>query len=147
MVRPNYPKGTTPQKRWSFPPDIFWITPDGVVINVIGHLTAIQGRPETFGLHASPVTKRQIDEAFLDLWASGWVRGRFSSGTFSFQMERPRSTPLGNAFNVVLEFQDHAEEVEVSFSDPEYAPMAKSMTAKDFLLQKFPGSWRINPRR
>lgn len=147
MARPNYPKGTTPKKSWDFPPDIFWITPDGIVIDVIGHLTAIQGHPETFGLHDSPKTKRQVDEVFRDLFAAGWVRGRCSNGTFSFQMERPRGVPLGNSFNMVLEFKGQATGVEVAFSDPEYAQMGKWMTAQDFLGQKFPVAWRINPMR
>jgi hypothetical protein len=147
MAKPNYPKGVTPKKSWDFPPDIFWITPDGGVIDVIGHLTALQGHPETFGLHASPRTKREVDDAFRYLWERGWVRGRFSGGTFSFQMERPRGIPLGNSFNLVLKFEDQATGVEVAFSDPEYAQMGKWMTAEDFLAQKFPVSWRINPMR
>jgi hypothetical protein len=147
MAKPNYPKGTTPRKSWDFPPDIFWITPDGVAIDIIGHVTAMQARPETFGLHKSPTTKKEIDDAFRGLWAAGWVRGRFSDGTFYFQMERPRGKPLGNCFEMVLQFKSDAESVEISFADPEFEPMGKSMTAEEFLDQKFPTSWRINPGR
>jgi len=147
MAKPNLPKGTRLSKKWDFPPDIFWISPEGVTIDVIGHVTAMQGSPDTFGLPASPVSKKEIDEAFRNLWAGGWVRGRFSSGTFSLQMDRPRGTPLGNAFDMILHFQDHAEEVDISFSDPEFESMGKSMAAKDFLEQRFPTAWRINPGR
>lgn len=147
MAKQNHPKGTTPRKSWEFPPDIFWITPDGVVIDIIGHVTAMQAHPETFGLDKAPTSRWEINEAFRVLWADGWVRGRFSGGTFHFQMERPRGKPLGNCFEMVLQWQEDARDVEIAFSEPEFEPMGKSMTADDFLAQKFPMAWRINPGR
>ena len=147
MAKSNFPKGTTPRKSWDFPPDIFWITPDGVAIDIIGHVTAMQAHPETFGLDRGPVSKKEIDEAFHGLWAAGWVRGRFSDGTFYFQMERPRGVPMGNAHELVLRFARYAKEVDVDFFDPRYARMAKRMSAADFMEQRFPIAWGLNPRR
>lgn len=126
-----------------FPPDIFWISPEGKVRDVIGHVTSIQGHPEKYGFHDAPQTPAEIDEAMNHLFEQGWVRGRFSSGVFSFQMERPRGTSMGNAYDLVCSFQKEATEVEVDFWAPDYKVMGKSMTAKEFLSQKFPSKWGL----
>jgi hypothetical protein len=126
-----------------FPPDIFWISPEGKVRDVIGHVTSIQGHPEVYGFHTAPETPEDIDEALNHLFAEGWVRGRFSSGVFSFQMERPRGTPMGNAYDLVCVFQKEVREVEVDFWNPSYKAMAKSMSAKEFLEQRFPVRWGL----
>lgn len=126
-----------------FPPDIFWIRPDGFVYNVIGHLTGIKGKPEKYGLHSAPEGKAEEERALDGLFREGWVRGRFSDGTFSFQMERPRGTPMGNAHKLVLEFADQAKEVAVDFWDPSYAKLAKTIPAHEFVNQKFPSRWGL----
>lgn len=131
------------QRSFKFPPDIFWIAPNGDARDIIGHVTSIQAHPEAYGFHDAPQTKEEIDEALTYLFQEGWVRGRFSSGRFSFQMERPRGTPMGNAHDLVLRFQDQAVEVEVDFWDPKFKLMAKSMTAEEFLSQKFPSRWGL----
>lgn len=130
-----------------YPPDIFWITPDGKVMDVIGHLTSMQSDPDTFGLAASPETKEEIEEAFEHLWTQGWVRGRFSDGTFSFQMERPRGLPMGNAYDLVVLHKPHAKKVEVEFADPAAWKMRKNFEADEFLAQKFPGSWGLGSKK
>jgi hypothetical protein len=127
---------------FTFPPDIFWISPDGKFKSVVGHMTAIQAHPERYGLHVSP-ERGDMDEVFGHLFGQGWVRGRYSDGIFSFQMERPRGTPMGNAFDMVFLFEDHAQEVEVDFWEPAYKHMAKSMSAKEFMAQKFPARWGL----
>lgn len=128
---------------FEFPPDIFWIAPSGDARDIIGHVTSIQGHPEAYGFHAPPQTKEEIDEALTYLFQEGWVRGRFSSGKFSFQMERPRGTPMGNAYDLVRRFQDQATEVEVDFWDPNFKVMGISMAAKEFMAQKFPSRWGL----
>lgn len=130
---------------FEFPPDIFWIPPNGEFIDIIGHVTSIQGHPEKYGFHAPPETKEEIDEALAYLFQEGWVRGRFSSGEFHFQMERPRGLPMGNAYDLVCRFQDQTLEVDVDFWDPAYKMLTKKMTAKEFLAQKFPARWGLGP--
>lgn len=146
-MKRNPSVGTEPRPEdWNWPPDIFWISPDGTVIEVIGHLTAIQAKPRTFGLERSPVSKKEIDAVFLDLWSRGWVRGRFSDGKFSFQMERPRGDSVAAAFDLVMKFKNHTKWVDVDFSDPQYGRMSTEMKAQRFLGRKFPTSWGLNPR-
>ena len=148
MKKPRKPPGTVPRPgQFDWPPDIFWISPDGAVIEVIGHLTAMQARPDTFGLIGPPQTREEIDAAFQELFGRGWVRGRWSDGAFSLQMERPRGVPMGNAHELVLRFAAHAQEVDVDFADPRFARMSKRMSATDFIEQRFPLAWRLNPRR
>lgn len=127
----------------SFPPDIFWISPEGKVRDIIGHVTAIQGHPEKYGFHAAPETPDEINGVLNILFIEGWVRGRFSSGVFSFQMERPRGTPMGNAYDLVVRFQEWVESVEIDFWDQDFKSMAKSMPGKEFLSQKFPVRWGL----
>lgn len=147
MPKTRLPFGANPRPdEWTWPPDIFWITPEGVVVEVIGHMTAMQAHPETFGLDRAPTSKRDVDLAFLDLWSRGWVRGRFSDGKFSFQMERPRGLSLSACYDLVLKFEKQADWVDIDFSDHACARMSTGMHAKDFLQQKFPTSWRLNPR-
>ncbi len=139
------------KRKWSrkrksaliFPPDIFWISPDGKYRDVIGHLTSLRAHPEAYGLSAVPQETGEIQDALDYLFEEGWVRGRYSSGTFSFQMERPRGTPMGNAFDFVFLFESHAKEVEVDFWDPAFKHMGKSMSAKEFMAQKFPARWGL----
>jgi len=128
----------------NFPPDIFWISPEGTIRSVIGHLTAIRAKPSVYGFHAAPETKREVEEALDLLFREGWVRGRWSgSGLFSFQMERPRGLPMGWAFEMVQRYQAHAKEVEVDFWDPGSKGLSKSMSAEEFLRHEFPKHWGL----
>lgn len=142
----RFPSKPRPED-WEWPPDIFWISPEGAVIPVIGHLTAIQAQPDTFDLAAAPRTRAEIDAAFRELLGRGWVRGRWSDGRFFFQMDRPRGVPLGNAFALALKFPAHTREVAVEFVDPRFERMSEEMSGQNFLEKKFPLAWGLNPRR
>jgi len=130
---------------YDFPPDIFWLSPDGDAYEVIGHLTAIQAHPEIFGVDA-PKTKKEIDAVFSELFEDGWVRGRFSDRTFHFQMGRPRGLSLSAAHAIVLKCQKHATDVSIDFAPGAPWP-PKDFSVDDFIEQKFPQSWGINPPR
>lgn len=145
MKKPN---GTNRRpKAWQWPPDVFWISPDGAVIEVIGHLTALQAHPETYGFSYAPRTRAEIDKAFHEMFDAGWVRGRFSGGVLHTQMERPRGTSLGNVFDLILKFREHVQSVDVDFANPAYAKMSRELLVAEFMDQKFPGSWGLNPPR
>jgi hypothetical protein len=126
-----------------WPPDIFWISPEGKVKGVIGHVTALQARPEAYGLPDPPIGAGAIDRALDDLFEAGWVRGRFSQGTFSFQMERPRGLPMGNAYAMVLLYRDEAKTVQVDFWLAAFSRFGKDLAAADFLAQRFPAHWGL----
>src|SRR5262245_19245077 len=101
---------------WDFPPDVFWISPLGDPLEVVGHLTAMRERPELFGLHAAPRSNDEVDRAFADAWAQGWIRGRYSDGVFFLQMDEPRPEPFERARSVVLRYRRFARRVEVDFA-------------------------------
>jgi hypothetical protein len=126
-----------------FPPDIFWITPEGKVREVVGHVTSIQARPEVYGLPDAPQGKAGIDQALGILFKEGWVRGRYHAGTFHIQMERPRALPMENAYMLVKKFQSEAEIVDVDFWDPAFARMGMQMSAVDFLALRMPHHWGL----
>lgn len=131
------------QEALDFPPDIFWISPEGQARSVIGHLTSIRAHPEAYGFHAAPERETEVQDALDSLFHQGWVRGRWSDGTFNFQMERPRGLPMGWAFEMVLRFQKYASKVEIDFWNPSSKGMEKSMSAEEFLDQKFPKHWGL----
>lgn len=116
-----------------FPPDIFWISPEGEVLNVIGHVSSIQVKPKAYGLRVGPKDLNEIESVFNHLSKQGWVRGRYNSGTFSFQIDRPREIQLANAVDLVYRFQAQAKDVRVDFLDPTFKRKGKSISAKDFL--------------
>lgn len=143
--RPPAPPGTVPRPAaWEFPPDIFWISPQGQVVEGVGHVSMMQERPEAFGFHAGPQGKREIDFALLGLWHRGWVRGRFAGETFSFQLDRPRGDSLVHAQDLVGRFARHVRWVEVDFGAPGFAPA--TFTRNDFLAARR-GLWRTRWRR
>ncbi len=127
----------------AWPPDIFWISPEGKVLDVIGHVTSIQAKPEVYGLPATPETTVEIDQALAGLFEAGWVRGRFSHGVMSFQMERPRGLPMGNAHALVLLYQGQVKRVEVDFWLVDFVRLANDLQADDFLAQRFPAHWGL----
>ena len=136
-------------KGFEFPPEIFWITPDGGVLSIIGHLSAMQGRPSTFGLASSPETHAEIEDAFAKLFSEGWVRGRWSlvDQVASFHMERPRGGPMGNAYDFVVKYAAYIDKVEIDFADPSWFKAARDFPKEQFLGQMFPVSWGLNPKR
>jgi len=136
-------KRKTKPGRYDFPPDIFWISPEGLIRSVIGHLTALRAHPERYGLHLAPRTEEEVQSAMDRLFSEGWVRGRFSHGVFSFQMDRPRGVPMGNAYDLVLKYADDAREVDVDFWIPRYSGLAKTLPAKEFMQQRFPARWDL----
>lgn len=131
--------------QWVFPPDIFWISPMGQVIEGIGHLSMIQGAPKAFGFYESPQSPEEIDQAFTQLWRDGWVRGRFAAPMWSFHMEKPRQDALAVAQGLVRKFRAHGKYVEVDFA---LSPnRGQTFTVEDFLAEKWPSAWRLNPAR
>lgn len=127
----------------AWPPDIFWISPEGKVRDVIGHVTALQARPEAYGLPSAPRTPEEIDHALAGLFEAGWVRGRYSHGVMSLQMERPRGLPMGNAHALVLLYQNEVKRVEVDFWLVEFVRFANDLATGDFLAQRFPDAWGL----
>lgn len=115
---------------WAWPPEVFWLSPCGEVVEIIGHLTAMRENPERFGLPSPPRTKREIDEAFRFLWAHGWIRGRFSSGTFWFHLDRPRPDALARARILVSKFARFVDRVDIDFAE---AWPARTLKSADFL--------------
>ena len=145
---PKAPLGTTPiPKPWDFPPDIFWINPHGAARSVLGHLTDMRMYPDTFGLPAAPQTKADVQTAFDELFSEGWVRGRWTGDKFTFEMDRPRGLPMGNAYDFVLKFREHGHKVIIDFWLPEYKKYRDEMSVDEFLDRRFPIAWRLNPRR
>jgi hypothetical protein len=136
-------------KEFEFPPEIFWIKPDGKVIPVIGHLTAIQQRPKFFGFMESPTSAGDADFSFGSLFGDGWVRGRFSlvDGVASFHMARPASAPVANARAFVLKYAAFIQKVEVDFYDPAFFKAARDFTKNEFAEGAFPEWWQLNPKR
>ncbi len=136
-----------PSPMWfDFPPDIFWLTPEGAPVMGLGHISMIQRSPEAFGFHSPPETKGEQDAAITELLGGGWVRGRYTGDRFYFEMDRPRATPMKVAYDVVLRFERHGQDVVVDFPPPYTGFGGKPVLVKDFLDQKFPIAWGLNPR-
>ena len=116
---------------------------------MVGHKTDIERSPATFGLDFAPTTKADLDRAFHDLWARGWVRGRFSveSATISLQPGRPTREALHGSQELVGRFAEHIRWVQVDFGvDGEPA----TFTLDEFMEGRWPSSWGkygANPRR
>lgn len=111
--------GGLPEKEtWDFPPDVFWISLQGEVVEVVGHLTEIMEAPGKFGLAAAPASREEADRAFADLLAQGWVRGRRSGATFHFHILEPRTDALAVSQAFVRRFAGHGRWVVVDFWRP-----------------------------
>lgn len=136
-------------KAFDFPPEIFWIKPDGRVLPVIGHLTAIQQRPSLFGFKESPTSAGDVDFSFGLLFEDGWVRGRFNlpDGVASFHMARPASVPVANARAYVLKYAAFIQKVEVDFANASFFKAARDFTKEEFAEGRFPEWWQVNPKR
>jgi hypothetical protein len=136
-------------KGFEFPPEIFWIKPGGGVLSIIGHLSAMQGRPSTFGLATSPETREEIEAAFSKLFGEGWVRGRFSlvDGVASFHIARPEAVPVGNARTFVMKYAAFVNKVEIDFYDPALFKAGRDFTKDEFVEGVFPAWWQLNPKR
>lgn len=142
---PKPPQTRHRPAQWAFPPDIFWISPAGQVIEGIGHLSMMQGSPEAFGMMESPQTPSEIDQAFRRLWTEGWVRGRFADPMWSFHMGRPKGDSLAVAQALVRKYRAHGKYVEVDFALS--SDRGQTFTVADFLDERWPSGWRLNPSR
>jgi hypothetical protein len=129
------------------PPDIFWVAPDGSVIEGIGHLTMIRQSPELFDVPAPPRTRAEADAAFGSLLRDGWVRGRYSltDKRIDAQIGEASRTPISNLYDFVLRYAEHVETVRVDATWPRLD--FQDFTAEEFLAGKFPARWHMNPRR
>lgn len=130
-------------KPYEFPPDIFWISPEGKLMNVVGHVTDIKAKPEKYGFHDAPGTNEEIQEYLGCLFQTGWLRGRHYAGKFEFQMERPRSIPMEHAYTLVEKWRAHASKIVIDFWLPEFVNSRKEMTSEDFLALKIPTTWGL----
>lgn len=140
----NAPKGDP----WAFPPDIFWLGPEGQVYSIVGHWTDLKLHPDRYGLPAPPETEEEIELAFSRLLEEGWVRGRFSAGTFYFQMDRPRGAPMRLAHELAMRYQAFTKRVEVDFAHPSFAYLSDELSGIDFLEVNFSKRWGLgSPRR
>lgn len=100
-------------KTWEFPPDIFWISPDGEIRDIVGHLSAVQQDPASYGFHFPPQTTEEINHVFTTLLMNRWVRGRFSSGQAYFQIWTVNRPALDSIAEFVRMFQSHIKLVAV----------------------------------
>jgi hypothetical protein len=134
------PKAARPRAgHWDLPPDVFWISPEGEVIEVIGHLTEIMEAPERFGLAAAPSTKEEADRTFAELMEQGWVRGRLSGSTFNFHILEPRTDALAASQAFVSRYAGHGRWVVVDFWRPIKPPAP--FTVRDFVEGRWPAAW------
>lgn len=75
----------------TLPPEGLWISPTGRRIPVVEHLLAIQQYPELFDVdvsrHADVRELRDVAETMI---RRGWVRFRYLSGTYAFEVDKAR---------------------------------------------------------
>jgi hypothetical protein len=135
------------KRRFEFPPDVFWIKPNGQVMPVIGHLTAMQAKPEDFGLPAAPTSDETIDKAFTELWEEGWTRGRYGDGVLHIQMGEPAKTQMEYVRGLVEKHADQVSEVDVDFAHPVYWRMGKVLSATAFVQERWPIVWGLGNSR
>jgi hypothetical protein len=75
------------------PPEGLWISPEGKMIPVVEHMPTIQQYPELFGLRKSDVrglTLQQLRELGEELILDGWIRFRYLSGKYHFEVARAK---------------------------------------------------------
>lgn len=78
----------------SLPPEGLWISPEGRMIPVVEHMPTIQQYPQLFGLSKSDVhglTLRQLRGLGEELILDGWIRFRYLSGVYHFEVGRAKS--------------------------------------------------------
>ena len=120
-------------KDWEFPPDIFWITPDGETMDIVGHLSAIQQDPGAYGFHFPPQTAEEINHVFTTLLRDNWVRGRFSSGEAYFQIWTINKPVLDSIVEFVSKFYGQIKLVAV---EQVYPNRIYESTPKAFLSDR-----------
>lgn len=131
------------QDRWVFPPDIFWITPDGEIREIIGHLTAMQQAPEAYGFMFPPHTKDEIDYAFSTLFRNSYVRGRYSmqSEQAFFEVWAINRTVIDSILEFLSSYQNHIRAVMVEVWYPGHRIIEAA------LADVLSGRVLINPKR
>jgi branched-subunit amino acid aminotransferase/4-amino-4-deoxychorismate lyase len=132
------------KSRYDFPPDVFWISPQGKVFDVVGHLSAIQERPQRFGFYFPPQTHQEIDKAFTSLLEQGWVRGRCSGDTAYFQILTATPESIGLIQDLVLSYRENVKNIAVETLDP---MRAWEFNFSDFIGHRFPSVWQLNPKK
>jgi hypothetical protein len=105
-------------KNWKFPPEVFWITPDGEVRDIIGHLTAMQEDPASYGFSFPPITKSEISRAFDALLLNRWVRGRLNGDKALFQVWSANNTTIGNIAGFLMLYRPHIKTVVIETGNP-----------------------------
>jgi len=136
------------KQKWVFPPHVFWISPQGEVLDIIGHLTAIQHDPHEFNLTYPPQTESEIDEAFDYILKEGWIRGRVSEPNVYFYFYRLSRNVLQNITDFLLFYQ--VPEMWVAnfdFHQPTHKAMPISIPVRDFLEGRYPSYWERNPKK
>lgn len=77
------------------PPEGLWVSPDGEAFPVIEHLIAIQHEPERFGMVPADVKGKSIADlrslAVEMIKVDGWMRFRFLSGTWNFEVDSAKA--------------------------------------------------------
>lgn len=102
-----------PEPQEALPPEGLWISPDGMVtIPVVEHLIEIQQNPEPFGLSPADVRKRSIAQLRAiakGLIRVGWIRFRYLSGTWNFEVDQARLR-IGILEDVIVQGKAYPEE-------------------------------------
>ena len=105
----------------SLPPEGLWISPEGKMIPVVEHLPTIQQYPEMFGFRKSEVRGLSIQdlrELAEELILDGWVRFRYLSGKYHFEVARAKPV-IRLIEDVLVEAQaQNDEEVRISQASP-----------------------------
>ena len=130
---------------WDFPPDVFWITPEGKVIEVIGHLTAIRSDPEFFGFAFPPRTESEVDKVFMELLTDHWIRGRVSGNKVYFQVGAVNRRVMDIIIEFLMAFRDHIDNVIIESAYPVWRSW--ELPIEDILEDRYPVAWRLNPKK
>jgi hypothetical protein len=103
------------------PPEGLWISPDGKMIPVVEHMPTIQQYPELFGLTKADVRGLKLQdlrELGEELILDGWVRFRYLSGKYHFEVSRAKPK-IRLIEDVLVEAQAQGdEEVRISQASP-----------------------------
>ena len=133
------------KSNFNFPPDVFWIdSSNGEILEITGHLTDIQVRPERYGFSFAPHTPTEIDRAWNDLLSHNWVRGRMDGSVGHFQVWEVNNVNVGLIYAFVYKYKDFITDITV---DETIKNRNKDFTIEDFDNQKYSSSWLMNPRK
>ena len=103
------------------PPEGLWISPTGDYIAVVEHLAAIASDPDVFGLPDSYRDSGNIKvlrDAAEDLIRGGWIRFRYLSGVYLFEVDSIQRR-LGTIEDVLVKVGAfEGESVSISQAEP-----------------------------